>query len=113
MDEVRELGRVTNEEDRSVVEYPVPVSLLGADLDREPTRVARSIGRAGLATDRGEAHGDGGTIADLVEDGGTADVGDIVGDLEVAVCASTLSMDDTLGDALAVKVSEEIDVVEV
>ena len=34
-------------------------------------------------------------------------------DLEVSVCASTLGMDDTLRDTLAVKVSKEVNVVEV
>lgn len=51
--------------------------------------------------------------ADLFEQGSTGEIGDIVGDLEVTVCASTLGMDDTLGDAFSVEVSEEIDMVEV
>ena len=113
VDKVRELGRVAQEENRGVVKDPVPVALLRADLDRKPARVARGIGRTRLATDGGEAHSDGRTVADLVEDGGAADVGDIVGDLEVTVCAGTLGVNDTLGNALAVKVSEEVDVVEV
>jgi hypothetical protein len=49
----------------------------------------------------------------LFEEGGAGQVGDIVGDLKVAVCACALGVDDTLGDALSVKVSEEIDVVKV
>ena len=35
VDEVRELGGVTNEEHRGVVENPVKVALLGLDLDGE------------------------------------------------------------------------------
>lgn len=113
VDKVRELGRVAQEENRSVVEDPIPVSFLGADFDRKPARIARSVGRARLATDSGEAHGDGRTVADLVEDGGAANVGDIVGDLKVPMCTGALGVDDTFGNALAVKVGEKVNVVEV
>jgi hypothetical protein len=36
-----------------------------------------------------------------------------MGDLEVAVCAGGLGMNDTLGDSLTIKVREEIDMVEI
>ena len=35
VDEVRELRGITDEEDRSVVEHPVQVALVGLDLDSE------------------------------------------------------------------------------
>ena len=38
---------------------------------------------------------------------------DIVGDLNIAVCASTLSVDDSLGDSLTGEVSELVEEVEV
>lgn len=113
VDKVRELDWIAYKEDRGVVEDPVPVSFLGADLDCETMRITRSVRRASLAADSGETHGNGGAVADLVEDSSTADVGDIVGDLEVTVCTGTLCMDDTLGNTLAVKMREEVDVVEV
>ena len=37
----------------------------------------------------------------------------IVGDLELAVCASSLGMNDTLGNSLTVKVCQQIDQVEI
>ena len=52
-------------------------------------------------------------VANLAEDGSTASVGDIMGDLEVSVCTGALGMDDALGNALAVKVAKEVDVAEV
>lgn len=44
VDEVRELGRVSDEEDGSVVEHPIPVALVGPQLNREATGVASSVG---------------------------------------------------------------------
>ena len=49
----------------------------------------------------------------LFEEGGAGEIGNIVSDFEVPMCASTLGVDDTLRDALPVKVGEEIDVVKV
>ena len=51
--------------------------------------------------------------AHLVEDSRAGEVRDIVGNLEVTVSSSTLGMDHTLRDTLAVEVSDEVDVVEV
>lgn len=49
----------------------------------------------------------------LFEEGSASQVRDVVGDLKVAVCTCALGVDDTLRDALSVKVSEKIDVVKV
>jgi hypothetical protein len=43
VNEVRELGRVADEEHWGVVEDPVPVAFVGAKLDRETTGVASGI----------------------------------------------------------------------
>jgi hypothetical protein len=51
VNEMRELGGVTDEEDWGIVEHPVPVALVGPQLDRESTRVASSVGRSRLASD--------------------------------------------------------------
>jgi hypothetical protein len=113
VDKVGKFGGVADEEDGGVVEDPVPVALLGAQLDGESAGVACGVCRARLAADGREAGGDGGLVADLAEEAGTADVRDVVRDLEDAVCTCPLGMDDALGDALAVKVGEQIEVVEV
>lgn len=50
VNEVRELGRVAQEEDWSVVEDPIHVAFLGLHLDGETTRVTSGIG--GLRTNQ-------------------------------------------------------------
>src|SRR5690242_705737 len=54
-DEVRELHRVADEEDRRVVADQVVVALLGVELQREAAHVAPGVGAARLARDGGEA----------------------------------------------------------
>ena len=93
MNEVRELGGIANEEHGSVVEHPVEVALLGAELDREAARVAGGVGGPGLTTDGGEAHSGAGAVADLGEELGAGEVGDVVSDFEVTVCAGALGVD--------------------
>ena len=56
VDQVRELDRVLNEEDRDVVADDVPVALLGVELHGKAAHVAREVGRAFIAGDRREAH---------------------------------------------------------
>ena len=50
VDEVLELLRVPDEEDRRVVADQVVVALVGVELDREPARVARGVRAAELAS---------------------------------------------------------------
>jgi len=113
VDEVRELGGVTDEEDGSVVEDPVPVALICPEFDGKATRIASGIGGSRLATDGGEADGSADAFADLLEERLRGDVAQGVSDLEVAVGTGAFSMDDTLWNTLSVKVSEEVDVVKV
>ena len=58
VDEVRELGWVTDEEHGGVVKHPVEVALLRLDLDGETSGVTSGVRRSRLATDGGETHGD-------------------------------------------------------
>lgn len=113
VDEVRELGRVANEEDRSVVEYPVPVAFLSPDLDGEPTGIASSVCRSALASDGGETDGQFRLVPNFVEELGTGDVGDIVSHLKVSVGTSALGVHHSLRDALTVEVGQKVNVVEV
>ena len=55
VDQVGELDRVLDEEDRDVVADEVPVALLGVELDREAADVAGQVGRALAAGDGREA----------------------------------------------------------
>lgn len=54
VDEKRELGWVAKEEDRGVVEHPVPVALLRVEFDGESTGVTSAVSRTLLTTDGGE-----------------------------------------------------------
>ena len=56
-------------------------------------RVTGSVGRSRLATHSGETEGGISLVADLAEERRTGEVGDVVGDLEVAVGTCTLGMD--------------------
>jgi hypothetical protein len=51
----RKLARISQEENWCVVEDPIPVTLVGVELDREATRIPRAIWRTLLASNGGEA----------------------------------------------------------
>ena len=48
VDERHEHKRVPNEEDRGIIANQIPVTLFCIELDGEPSRIANSVGRAGL-----------------------------------------------------------------
>ncbi len=56
VDEVWELGGITNEENGRVIEDPVPITLVGAKLKGKASRVTSSVGTSRLATDSTETH---------------------------------------------------------
>ena len=111
--QVRELGRVAQEEDGRVVADPVPVALLSLELDREATRVTGAVVRAALTADGREANGDRALLASRREHVGQAEVIERLGALEEAVSSSTFSVDNTLGDPFTIEVREQVDQVEV
>jgi hypothetical protein len=65
MIEIRELERIAQEEHRRVVANQVPVAFLGVELQCKAANVALGIGRAALASHRGEAREQLGLFADL------------------------------------------------
>ena len=93
MNKVGELCRVAKEEDGSIVEYPVKITFVSANLDRKTTRITGGVCRARLATNRGETNSGAGSAANLLEEGGTSEVRNVVCHFKVAMCASALSMD--------------------
>lgn len=113
VNEVRKLGGVTEKEDRRVVVYHVQVTFLGVQLDGETTGISGGVRRTGLPTYSGETVDQTGALADFVQEGGAADVGDVIGDLEVTESTGTLSVDHPLRDSLSVKVCEGVNQVEV
>src|SRR5690606_28810696 len=93
-------------EDRDIVADKIPIAFLGVELHRETAHVAREVERAFGTRDGREAHEGGCALADALEDVGAADVGEAVGELEIAVRAIAACMNDALGDALMVEVED-------
>ncbi len=102
-DEVRELHRVADEEDRGVVADEIVVALIGVELQRESARVAPRVGRALLAGDGREAREHLGLLAGL-EQPRLRVGGDVSGRLEDAEGTGALRVHVALRDALAVEV---------
>ena len=113
VDEMRELCGIADEEDRSVVVHPIPNTFLRLDLNGKSTRITSCICRSALTTDSTESDSGRCLLANGCEEGVGSDIGQVVSDFKVSVSTSTLGVDDTLRDSLAIEVSEEIDVVEV
>ena len=113
VDQVGELDRVLDEEDRDVVADEVPVALLGVELHGEAAHVAGEVGRALAAGDGREADEDGRLLAGALEEVGPGDVGERLVVLEVAVRPEAAGVDDALGDALVVEVEDLLAEVEV
>ena len=106
MDEVGELQRIADEEDRRVVAGHVVIALFGVELDREAARVARGVGGALFAADSGEPGEHFGLLARPREELGARVLRHVGGALELAVGAGALGVHDALGDALAVEVRQ-------
>ena len=111
-DEVLELDRVTDEEDRRVVADDVEVSVGRVEPDGEAPRVAPGVGRAALAGHGREADHQVG-LGPGREDGRLGVRADVAGDLEDAEGSAALGMGLALGDALAVEVRHLLNQVEV
>jgi hypothetical protein len=92
VDKVGELGGVAQEEDRSVVENPIEIAFIGADFDSETAGVTGSVRRAILSTNGRETNSSTSPVADLFEEGGASEIGDVIGYFEMAVRAGTLGM---------------------
>ena len=113
-DEVRELHRVADEEDRGVVADEVVVALGRVELQREAARVAPGVGGALLAGDGGEARQHLGLHAGL-EERGLGVLRDVLGGLELTERTRALGVHVALRHALAVEVRhlvQEVDVVQ-
>ena len=110
VDEVGELQRVTDEEDRGVVAGEVPVALGGVELDGETTGVTHRVRRPLGAGDGGEANENLGLLTghrEHVHPGPASHLG--VGDRERAIRPGTHGVHDPLGDALPVEPGELLD----
>jgi hypothetical protein len=113
VDDVRELDRVLDEEDRDVVAYQVPGAFLRVELRRESAGVPDGVGRAARPEDRREADEDRRLQALLGEHGGARHRhGGAVG-REDAVRAGAAGVHHALRDPLVVEVHDLLAQVEV
>jgi hypothetical protein len=106
MNEVGELHRVLDEEDRDVVAHQIPVALVGVELDGETANVARGVGRAAFAGHGGEAHEHRRDLARRLKRGGAGEFGQRLVRLEDAVRGRTSRMHDALGNPLVIEVRD-------
>jgi hypothetical protein len=93
VDQVRVLGRVPDKEDGSVEKDPVQDALFGLQFDSETMDVTNGIGRTRLASDGGETDSGWNLCANLLEKWLRCDLAQVLGYLEVTVCAGSLGMD--------------------
>jgi len=113
VDQVSILAGVPDKENRCIEEDPVQYALLGLQFDSKAMGITGSICRARFARNCGETDRGVNLLSDLVKKGLRRNVAQVMSNFEVTVSASTLGMDDTLGNALATKVCEDIEGMEV
>ena len=95
VDKVGKLGGVTNKENRCVIENPVEISFVSADLDGKAARITGRVCGARFTADGGETNGSAGPVANLFKKRSTGEVSDVVRHFKVAVRASALSVNLT------------------
>ena len=108
-DEVRELERVADEEDRRVVAHEIPVALVRVELDREAADIALRVRRAEFARHRGEARQYGRALVEFGEEAGARVPRDVMGHGEGTVRAPSLRVYDPLRNPLPVLVRQLLD----
>jgi len=113
VDEVGELGGISDEEDGSVVTNQIPVTFFGVEFDSKTSGISFGIGRTLFTTDSGESGEDGSSLSEGVQEFSLAVLGDVIGDFEITVSAGTLGVDDSFGDSFSVKTGKFIEQVKV
>jgi len=82
VEEVWELDWVVDEEHWGVVSNHVVVTLFGVEFDGEASWVSDGISGTSLTSNGGESKEKWGLLADLVQESGSGELGNIIGDLE-------------------------------
>jgi hypothetical protein len=91
----------------------VPIALLGVELESKASWISCSIRRALLPSDSRETCRHRCLLANLTEEIGRGDVGDIVRHRELAERTCAFCMNDSLGDPLAIEMGKKVDKVNV
>src|SRR5215510_6085859 len=104
--QVGKLHPVLNEKNGNVVSHEVPVALVGVELDGKAANVADGIGRATLAQQSREENENGGSFARSPKERCARQRAVIVVAFEVAVGTRAARMNDSLGNALMIEMSD-------
>jgi hypothetical protein len=131
MNEVREFGRISDEENRGIVENPIPVSLICPKLDSKPTGISGGIGRSRLASHGGETDGRTNLLTNRTQERLGCNVAEVMSYFKVTVGSGafgvylerrnithmkrndTQSTYDSLWNTFTIEMRKEIDVVKV
>jgi len=113
VDQLSVLAGIPDKEDRCIEKDPVQYALLGLQFDSKAMGVTGSICGTHLACNSGETDRGVNLFSDLAEKGLRCKVAQVMGNFEVTVSAGALGMDDTLGNAFAANVRENVDVMKV
>lgn len=88
---------------RDVVAHKVPVALLGVELDAEASHIPQTLRRAGWMNHGGQASSYRSLLANTAQEVSTADVADVMGDLEVTLGNHASRMHGALRNLLTVQ----------
>jgi hypothetical protein len=113
VNEIREFGRVSDEENGGVVTNQIPVTFFSVELDGETSGISFGISRTLFTTNSGESSEDRSSLSNSVQKFGLAELGDVVSDFEVTVSTGTLGVDDSFGDSFSVETGELVDQIEI
>jgi len=113
VDEIGELGRISDEEDGSVVSNHIVVTFFSVKLDSKTSRISFSISRSLLTTDSRESSKNRSSLSNSVQELSLGVFSDILGDFEITMGTSSLSVDNSFRNSFSVKVSKLVNQVEV
>ena len=113
VDEVGELDRILDEEDRNVVPHHVPHAFIRVKLDGESAHIARGIGRTAAAGDRAESQEQRRAFARLLKQSRFGEFRNRIRALEKPMCRRTSSVHHPFRDALVIEVLHLLAVVEI
>jgi len=103
VDDVGKLDGILDKEDGNVVADQIPVTLLGVELDSEPTHITNRIGAPAAAKDSREADEHRRYARRICQDGRKRHVLGTLVHAELSECTATARVDNSLGDPLMIK----------
>lgn len=113
VNEVWELGGISQEKDGSVVRHHVPITVISPEFHRKPTRVSSAIVRSGFTANCRETDGDRAFLALGAEKVRGRQVVQRICAFEEAMSTTALRMNNSLRNSLPVEMGKEIDQMEV